>query len=109
HILSQIVPYPRLPNSVPGGNSKVVKPTRSLAEIRTEALAARPPEEKGGYRKSDLVELAKLDPAIHLDIRYATANDFLGKAVYTQARAFLQPPAAAALVRALHSLQSYGY
>jgi len=55
------------------------------------------------------VALAKLDRAIHLDIRYATANDFLGKAVYTQARAFLQRPAAEALVRALHRLQPYGY
>jgi len=108
-IFTQVGPYHRLPYSVPGGNIKVVKPTRSLEEIRTEALAARPPEEKGPYRNSDLVELAKLDPAIHLDIRYATANDFLGKAVYTQARAFLQRPAAEALVRALHRLQPYGY
>ncbi len=108
-IFSQVGPYHRLPYSVPGGNVSIVKPTRSIAEIRSEALAARPPEEKGTYRNSDLVELAKLDPTIHLDIRYATANDFLGRAVYTQARAFLQRPAAEALVRALHRLQPYGY
>jgi D-alanyl-D-alanine dipeptidase len=108
-IFTQIGPYHRLPYSVPGGNIKVVKPTRPLKELRAEALAAEPPEEKGPYRNNDLVELAKLDPAIHLDIRYATANDFLGKAVYTQARAFLQRPAAEALVRALHRLQPYGY
>src|SRR3989449_2457867 len=96
-IFTQIGPYHRLPYSVPGGNLKVVKPTRSLAEIRTEALAARPPEEKGGYRKSDLVELAKLDPTIHLDIRYATANDFLGKAWYKQSHAFLKRIVAGAL------------
>jgi len=108
-IFSQVGPYHRLPYSVPGGNVSIVKPTRSIAEIRSEALAARLPEEKGTYRNSDLVELAKLDPTIHLDIRYATANDFLGRAVYTQARAFLQRPAAEALVRALHRLQPYGY
>ena len=108
-IFSQVGPYHRLPYSVPGGNVSIVKPTRSIAEIRSEALAARPHEEKGTYRNSDLVELAKLDPTIHLDIRYATANDFLGRAVYTQARAFLQRPAAEALVRALHRLQPYGY
>ena len=108
-IFTQVGPYHRLPYSVPGGNIKVVKPTRSLAEIRSEALAARPPEEKGPYRNSDLVELAKLDPAIHLDIRYATSNDFLGAPVYTQARAFLQRPAAEALIRALHRLQPLGY
>jgi D-alanyl-D-alanine dipeptidase len=108
-IFTHVGPYHRLSYSVPGGNVSIVKPTRSIAEIRSEALAAKPPEEKGPYRNSDLVELAKLDPAIHLDIRYATTNDFLGRAVYTQARAFLQRPAAEALVRALHRLQPYGY
>ena len=108
-IFTHVGPYHRLSYSVPGGNVSIVKPTRSIAEIRSEALAAKPPEEKGPHRDSDLVELAKLDPAIHLDIRYATTNDFLGRAVYTQARAFLQRPAAEALVRALHRLQPYGY
>jgi D-alanyl-D-alanine dipeptidase len=108
-IFTQLGPYHRLPYSVPGGNVSIVKPTRSIAEIRSEALAATPPKEKGPFRNNDLVELTKLDPAIHLDIRYATANDFLGRAVYTQARAFLQRPAAEALVRALHRLQPYGY
>ena len=108
-IVTQVGPYHRLSYSVPGGNVSIVKPTRPIAEIRSEALAASPPEEKGPFRNSDLVELAKLDPAIHLDIRYATANDFLGRAVYTQARAFLQRPAAEALVGALHRLQPYGY
>jgi len=108
-ILTQVGPYHRLAYSVPGGNVSIIRPTRPIAEIRGEALAATPPEEKGVFRNSDLVELAKLGPAIHLDIRYATANDFLGKAVYTQARAFLQRPAAEALARALHRLQPYGY
>jgi D-alanyl-D-alanine dipeptidase len=108
-IFTQVGPYHRLPYSVPAGNVSIVKPTRSLAEIRSEALAARPPEEKGPFRDSYLVELAKLDPTIHLDIRYATANDFLGRAVYTQARAFLQRPAAEALVRVLRRLQPLGY
>ena len=108
-IVTQVGPYHRLSYSVPGGNVSIVRPTRPIAEIRSEALAASPPEEKGSFRNNDLVELAKLDPSIHLDIRYATANDFLGKAVYTQARAFLQRPAAEALVRALHRLQPYGY
>jgi len=50
-----------------------------------------------------------LDGAIHLDIRYATNNDFLGTAVYTQARAFLQRPAAEALLRAHQKLRKLGY
>jgi len=110
-LFTHIGPYHRLPYSVPLGSPNVVriKPSRPLAQIRNEALAATPPQENGPFRKSDLVELAPLDRAIHLDIRYATSNDFLGVPVYTQARAFLQRPAAEALLRALHKLQPLGY
>jgi D-alanyl-D-alanine dipeptidase len=108
-IFTQIGPYHRLPYSVPGGSFQIIKPARSLTEIRREALAASPPIEKGPFRKPELVELAALDNAIHIDIRYATSNDFLGMPVYTQARAFLQRPAAEALVRALRKLAPLGY
>jgi len=77
--------------------------------LRAEALKAAPPEVKGTFRKPDLVDLAPLDPSIRLDIRYATENDFLGTPVYTQARAFLQRPAAEALVRAHRKLAQLGY
>jgi D-alanyl-D-alanine dipeptidase len=87
----------------------LIKPVRPVAELRADALAASPPHEDSTFRKPELVELATLDPAIHLDIRYATTNDFLGTPVYTQARAFMQRPAAEALVRALHKLQPLGY
>ena len=86
-----------------------VKLTRPIADLRREALAATPPVEKGPFRNPNLVELAPLDPAIHLDIRYATSNDFLGTPVYTQARAFLQRPAAEALLRVLRKLEPLGY
>lgn len=87
----------------------VIHPVHPIAEVRSEALASSPPHEDGNFRKPELVELAPLDSAIHLDIRYATTNDFLGTAVYTQARAFMQRPAAEALVRALRKLQPLGY
>ena len=61
------------------------------------------------FLKPDLVELVKLDPTIKLDIRYATTNNFLGTPVYTQARAFLQRPAAEALLRAHRELKAQGY
>jgi D-alanyl-D-alanine dipeptidase len=86
-----------------------IRPVRPVEELRLEALAASPPVEKGQFRQSDLVELAPLDAAIHLDIRYATNNDFLGTPVYTQARAFLQRPAAEALLRAHKKLKALGY
>src|SRR5260370_391394 len=62
-----------------------MKPVRPIEELRPVALAAKPPEEPGPFRKPDLVELAPLNSSIHLDIRYATANDFLGTPVYSQA------------------------
>lgn len=96
----------------PDGNATqqvLIKPVKPIAELREAALAASPPQEKGTFRKPELVELAPLDPAIHLEIRYATTNDFLGTAVYTQARAFMQRPAAEALVRALNKLKPLGY
>jgi D-alanyl-D-alanine dipeptidase len=94
---------------VDAGQVARMRPVRPVGELRAEALLATPPEEKGTFRKPDLVELALLDPSIRLDIRYATENDFLGTPVYTQARAFLQRPAAEALVRAHKKLAQLGY
>jgi D-alanyl-D-alanine dipeptidase len=71
--------------------------------------ADTPPRETGTFRPADLVELVALEPTIRLDIRYATTNNFVGRPVYTEARAFLQRPAAEALVRAHHALREQGY
>lgn len=59
---------------------------------------ARPPKNKDKL-EVDLIELIKLDETIKLDIRYATTDNFVGRPVYPEARAFLQHPAAEALVR----------
>src|ERR1051326_7545020 len=68
-----------------------------------------PPKESGQFREAELVELAKVDPTLRLDIRYATTNNFLHRPVYSQARAFLQRPAAEALARANQALKTKGY
>jgi len=86
-----------------------IQPVRPVAELRTEALAAKPPAEAGHFRPSDLVDLTTLDPRIKLDIRYATAGNFLSTPVYSSARAFLQRPAAEALLRAHRELLKQGY
>jgi len=86
-----------------------IAPVRPVAELRAEALAARPPQEPGDFLRSDLVDVAKLDPGIKLDIRYATSDDFLSTPVYTSARAFLQRPAAEALLRAHRELVKQGF
>lgn len=80
-----------------------------LIAILFTIQCARPPKEHGDFLKPDLVELMKLDPTLHLDIRYATSNNFLGRPVYKQARAFLQRPAAEALIRAHRKLKAQGY
>jgi zinc D-Ala-D-Ala dipeptidase len=86
-----------------------ITPQRPVEELRAEAFKAQPPREQGTFLKPNLLELVKLDPTIKLDIRYATSNNFLGAPVYTQARAFLQRPAAEALLRAHRELKAQGY
>jgi len=103
------VTYTRTDAGADAGGFYRVTPSRSLDVLRTEALRAAPPAESGPFRQPDLVELITLDPAFRLDIRYAQSNNFLGTPVYSQARAFMQRPAAVALVRALHQLHSLGY
>lgn len=68
-----------------------------------------PPREEGDFIESNLVELVKLDPTFKLDIKYATSNNLVGKAVYSEARAFLQKPAAEALVKVNAELKALGY
>jgi len=77
--------------------------------IAATAHVAAPPIEPGPFRPPDLVELTALDPTIRLDIRYARDDNFTGRAVYTEARAFLQRPAAEALVRVQRALRRDGY
>src|SRR4051812_229918 len=59
-------------------------------------------------REANLLELTTLDKTLKLDIRYATANNFVGRPVYSEARAFLQRPAAEALVRVNKKLKIQG-
>lgn len=82
---------------------------RPVAELLPIALADAPPREQGDFRPSDLVELTTLDPSIKLDIRYAGTRNFLGTPLYSQSRAFLQRPAAEALVRVQRALAAEGY
>jgi D-alanyl-D-alanine dipeptidase len=91
------------------GKSFRIKPLKPVDVLRENAMGATPPKEVGEFLHPDLVELARLDSTIHLDIRYATTNNFVGERFYSQARAFLQRPAADALVRVHRSLQRMGY
>jgi len=55
-----------------------------------------------------LIELITLDNTIKLDIRYATEDNFMGRAVYPEARAFLQEAAAAAVLNVHRKLAPRG-
>jgi zinc D-Ala-D-Ala dipeptidase len=68
-----------------------------------------PPAEAAPTLPGNLVELSALDSGIRLDIRYATANNFTGRQLYDQPRAFLIRPAAEALVRAHRAAQQQGF
>jgi CubicO group peptidase (beta-lactamase class C family)/D-alanyl-D-alanine dipeptidase len=103
------VVFKRRPIGGVSGGIFRITPLKSSAELREQALADQPPAEAGEFRKPDFVELSTLDPAIKLDIRYATTNNFLSTPVYSQPRAFLQRPAAEALLRAHRKLKELGY
>jgi serine beta-lactamase-like protein LACTB len=97
----------RLPRA---GETFQIPPNRPVAELIKAAKAANPPEEKSPLlRKPELVDLTTLDKTIKLDIRYASTNNFLGAPFYGTPKAFLQKPAAEALVRVHKALEKQGY
>lgn len=102
------VVFPRRPIEGEDGRTFRLRPVRPIAELRAEALASTPPVETDPKRASDLVDLTTLDSTIRLDIRYATTNNFISTPMYQQARAFLQRPAAEALLRAHRALGQHG-
>jgi len=101
--------YTRISLGPDDGGQLKIPPVRPVPELIQEALQATPPTQPANLRAPDLVELVTLDSTIHLDIRYASTNNFAGTVFYSQARAFLQRPAAEALVRAHHWLRIQGY
>ena len=91
------------------GGQLRLQPLRPVAELLQIDRGLVPPAESGAFLAPDLVEPARLDSSVHLDIRYATTNNFLGSVFYSSAHAFLQRPAAEAVVRAAHVLRRLGY
>jgi CubicO group peptidase (beta-lactamase class C family)/D-alanyl-D-alanine dipeptidase len=92
------------------GETFKIDPVRPVAELRKIALAAKPPVENNVlFRKPDLADLTTLDKTIKLDIRYASTNNFLGTPFYTSAHAFMQKPAAEALLKVHQDLAAKGY
>jgi len=86
-----------------------IQPVKSIAQLRQQALADHPPVQASDFRKPDLVAITSLDPTIKLDIRYATANNFLSEPLYSQPGAYLQRPAAEAVAAANRALAKLGF
>lgn len=63
----------------------------------------------GSARRSGLVDVTTLDPLIQVELRYATANNPLGRPLFSEKRALLVRPAAEALARASRDLFPRGY
>jgi len=79
---------------------------RLLAE--PPSLAA-PPVDSQATATPDLVDLVRHDPRLTLDIRYATANNFMHRPLYPVARAVAQRSVADALSRVQTRAQAEGY
>jgi len=94
--------------TAPDSTFRIV-PVRPVEVLRREALRQTPPPQPDSLRPPDLVDLATLDSTIRFDIRYATTNNFMSSRMYASARAFLQRPAAEALLRAHRALAAQGY
>ncbi|MBX0292927.1 M15 family metallopeptidase [Hymenobacter sp. HSC-4F20] len=75
-------------------------PLISSVEQYQQYVAARAEQE--------LVDLTELIPDVVLDIRYATARNLLGEALYPLPRAYLRRPVAEALQRVQHALARQG-
>jgi len=91
------------------GQSFKVEMENGLAPLLEAALKANPPVQEGDFREPDLVDIMAVLDNVKLDIRYATTNNFLSVATYSEAKSFLQRPAVMALDKANKKLNKLGY
>lgn len=87
-----------------------IVPRRPVGTLLRAARWAVPPAaERPDLLPADLVDVQALDTTLRLDVRYAGTDNFLGEPVYASSRAYLQRPAAEALVRVHRALAAAGY
>lgn len=70
--------------------------------------ALRMPVDPNATATPDLVDLARFDPRLRFDIRYATRDNFMHRRLYPVARALAQRPAAEALKRVQDRAEAAG-
>ncbi len=109
HVIAASVRFDRRNIAPEEGATFRIRPLATVDELKKLARQSSPPNESRPKRKPEFVELTSLDPTIKTDIRYATTNNFMGVVFYDKPRAFMQRPAAEALMRVHRSLRDKGY
>ncbi len=102
------------PKPVANPKDKKVDATATVVETptkKTDTTAVEPakPPVQLDYDTASWTEITRLDPSIKLDLRYATANNFVKEKMYDCPRCFLRPDVARAIVKAHKALQKKGY
>ncbi len=90
--------------AIPLATCVPARPDKDVPFVPAKKAASLPP---GDPKR--LVELVRLDPTIRLDMRYATTNNFTGRVLYSEARAFLTVAAAQALLQASAAARAEGF
>ncbi len=103
------VRFPRRRVGPADGVTFKIKALYPPERLRAMAREARMPKQKASRKPADLVDLKELDASIHLDVRYATKNNFMNMVFYDQPKALMQRPAAAALLRVHQKLAKRGF
>lgn len=67
------------------------------------------PVDPAATAQPDLVDLARFDPRLRIDIRYATPANFMGRVLYPLPRAVAQRPVAEALAKVQTRAEAAGY
>ncbi|HNY10561.1 MAG TPA: M15 family metallopeptidase [Candidatus Wallbacteria bacterium] len=93
-----------------GGDGGVykIKPLRPIDELKKAAFSAKPPREQELTLECELFDLRGIGGNLKFDIRYATKNNFMGECFYETPGAYMQKPAAYALLYVAKSLARHG-
>ena len=60
-------------------------------------------------KKHGLIDIKLIDPSIHVDLAYATANNFMNKKMYSINQAYMLEPVAQSLSKAQSQFKAQGY
>lgn len=90
-----------------GENSKTVNTEKGVS-VKKTSIPKKVYTPKFDYDTTLWLDVADLDPTIVMDLRYATANNFVEEKMYECGRCFLRPPVARKIVAAHQTLQKQG-